>query len=234
MKINLIYFSCGRDQEMLNRSIDSFRRNAEFNRVIVASDNNDPVTIRLPDVEYIEKESSSEKLYGLENIASMHDIFTEIAEGCDYILKVDSDIVCCSDYAFKRLDQFRWDGYGGFPMAVEAMIPPGHFNGNAYFIASHVAKLLGGKLKEETYQEIVSQWAWMNYPEDMVTSSLLACFTTNVKVEWTAQNRDGLYLFDIFLTRVAEKSLATIEKYGFAHCRTSPRVHEYIYKKLYE
>lgn len=236
MKINAIYFSCGRDQDMLNRSIESLRRNWNFNKIFVASDNSDPVTERLPDVEYIEKEASSEKLYGLDNIASMHDIFIDVAHGLDlddYVMKIDSDVLCCSDIVFKRLEENLWDCYGAFPMAREDMIPPGHFNGNAYFLKARVARQLF-IARYNGWPKEVEQWSWMNYPEDMVTSTLCNKLTKNIQIDWTAQSRGGYYLFDIFLTAVAAQPKEEIRKYGFAHCRTTPNVHEYLYKKIYE
>lgn len=230
MNINVVYFSCGRDQEMLNLSIDSLRRNYKFNKIFVASDNRDPVTDRLPDVTYIEKESSTEKLYGVENIHTMHDIFAQCIEQAEYIMKIDSDVLCCSDQVFRRLEENRWDCYGCFPMANEKMIPWGHFNGNAYFIKKWVVERLalvpwGGE---------VDQWAWMNYPEDMVTSTRCCAITSSIQVDWTAQNGGGNYLFDTYLTKVAAEDKETIKQYGFAHCRTNPRVLSYLHSKLYD
>lgn len=218
---------------MLNLSIDSLKRNWSFDKIVVASDNRDPVTERLPFVSYIEKDNSSEKLYGLDNIASMHDIYADVAyDGWsedDYIMKIDSDVLCCSDLAFKNLKENEWDCYGCFPMANEAMIPPGHFNGNAYFLKAKVAT----QLDFFRWPEEVKQWAWMNFPEDMVTSTVCNKITTNIQIDWTAQTRGGNYLFDVFLTRVAELPKEEIQKYGFAHCRTSPRILKYLHSKIY-
>jgi hypothetical protein len=118
---------------------------------------------------------------------------------------------------------------GAFPMARENLIPPDHFNGNAYFIKSNIINQF-----PEEFPAIVHNWKIMNYPEDMVTSAICGNLTQNISIMGTAQNFDDLYLFDIFLSRIAEKTPEEIQRYGFAHCRTNLRVMQYLNNKIYE
>lgn len=228
-KINLVYFSCGRDEKMLELSIDSSRRHYNFNRIFVFSDPNDPVKIQIPGVYTIVRQNGSQKLYGLDNIRDMHECLKWAAEGCDYVLKKDSDVLDCSGYAYNALDGGGWDCYGAFPMARESLIPENHFNGNAYFIKSSVIR----QFPKEFDGSIVGPWDILNYPEDMVTSAICSTITKNVKIDGAAHHRDGQYLFDVYLSDIAAKSVEDIRKYGFAHCRSNPRIMEYLHNKLY-
>ena len=115
-KINLVYFSCGRDKEMLKISIDASRRHYSFNKIFVFSDPNDPIRKDsfFKDIIIKERKSGSQKLYGLENIGDMHDCLKIAAKDCDYVLKKDSDIIDCSNKAYSKLNRNTYDCYGCF------------------------------------------------------------------------------------------------------------------------
>ena len=231
MKINLLYFSCGRDEKLLEISIASARKQFGFNRIIVAEDLRDPMNNRIEGVEYVPKAASTEKLYGLENIAQMHQILKEHSCDCDFIQKCDSDVVFINNRPYSFLEQNpEISAYGGFPMANEKIIPSGHFAGSTYFLSSKVCK----ELVENHWPDDVKYWRFMNYPEDMTTSHLVSKIGGDVVVEWTAQNGDGFFLFDVFLTKVAKKELDIISKYSYAHCRTSLSVMECLWGKIYK
>jgi len=228
-KINAIYFSCERDADMLENSIDSLRLNYPINRIIVANDLNDPILRKIPGVEIINKKKSSEKLYGLENIGEMLSFFKFASNDCDYIQKIDSDTLVCSDLAYRNLEEGKWDAYGSFPMAIPEMIPPRHFAGPSYFLRSSLA----AKLFDFGFPKTVHDWAWMKYPEDMVISDICNHLTQNIQVDGTAMHKAGKYLFDTYLTKIAGCDKSEITKYGFAHCRTNPYVLRYIKEKIY-
>lgn len=230
LKINVLLFSCGRDESMMMDSIDCLRKNFAPNRIIVANDLNDPIQNKVDGIEYVDKAKSTEKLYGLHNIAEMIRIYKLVSEDCDYLQKLDSDTVTCSDYAYKRLFENRWDAYGSFPMANPAMIPKGHFAGPSYFLKSDLVK----DLNADEWPRDVHDWAWMNYPEDMVISHLCNKITSNIQVDGTAMHEQGKYLFDTYLTKVVTETKESISQYGFAHCRTTPRVVNYLKTKLYD
>jgi hypothetical protein len=230
MDINVVYFSCGRDEDLLKISLASSKRNYSFNNVYIFSDPNDPVSSDLEsEANIVLRKNGSEKLYGLDNIRDMHDCLKIASNGCDYVLKKDSDILDCSDYAYKMLERGQWDCYGAFPMARENLIPDGHFNGNAYFIKPEVI----WKFPQE-FPEKVHEWRILNYPEDMVTSTICNTITKNIKIDETASFLDGYFVFDVFLTNVASRSADEIKKYGFAHCRGNKRIIEFLNKKIYE
>lgn len=218
---------------MLKLSIESSRRNYNFNKIYVFSDPNDPIEpfgFELgDDIVHTLRTFGTEKLYGLDNIKDMHSCLKFASEDCDYVLKKDSDIIDCSSYAYDKLNKNDYDCYGAFPMARQNMIPPNHFNGNAYFIKSSVLKDFPSEFPREVYN-----WNVLNFPEDMVTSEVCISLTNNIKIDATAQYGNGFYVFDTFLSSVAAEDVSTIKKYGFAHCRSNPRITEYIYKKLYE
>jgi len=229
IKINLLYFSCGRDEKLLEISIASARKQFGFNRIIVAEDSRDPIINRIGGVEYVLKTSSSEKLYGLENIAEMHKIFEKYSDDCDFIQKCDSDVVFINARPYSFLEEnMGLAAYGGFPMANEKIIPSGHFAGSTYFLSSKVCK----ELVKNHWPDDVKHWSFMNYPEDMVTSHIISKISDEVVVEWTAQNGGGFFLFDVFLTKVAKKDLDIISKYNYAHCRTSLSVMECLWGKI--
>lgn len=235
-KINLVYFSCNRDKEMLKLSIASSRRQYDFNKIYIFSDPNDPIIFGIlndeelckDDTFLLSRNSGSEKLYGLDNIRDMHECMKIAAADCDYILKKDSDIIDCSTCVYDKLNQNNYDAYGCSPMARESMIPPLHFNGNAYFIKADIINKF-----TENFPKCVDNWAVMNYPEDMVTSTVCGEITKNIKIDGTAQNGNGHYLFDVFLSRVADSPKENIQKYGFVHCRSNPRIAKYIHDKIY-
>lgn len=232
-EINLVYFSCARDFEMLKLSIDSSRRNYDFNQIYIFSDPNDPIEpfgFQLGnDIVHTLRTFGTKKLYGLDNISDMHECLKFAAEGCDYVLKKDSDILDCSSYAYDALNKGNWDCYGAFPMARENLIPENHFNGNAYFIKSSVIQ----QFPKGFAAPVVAPWGILNYPEDMVTSAICSTITKNVKIDGAAHHGDGQYLFDVYLSDIAAKSVEDIKKYGFAHCRSNPRIMEYLHNKLY-
>lgn len=229
--INLVYFSCERDKDMLKISIAASRRYYKFNKIFVFVDPNGVIDREeFPsDIIFTNRKAGSQKLYGLNNIKNMHECMKIAATDCDYVLKKDSDILDCSDYAYTTLNKNTLDCYGCFPMAREDLIPPNHFNGNAYFIKSDIINRF-----PETFPAKVHNWKIMNYPEDMVTSSICSELTKNTKIDGTAQNFGGRYLFDIFLSDTASKSKEEIQNYGFAHCRSNPRVMKYLENKIYE
>jgi hypothetical protein len=229
---NALYFSCGRDEEMLMNSIFSLTRTVNPDKIFVANDLNDPIKNKHSWIYYIDKKKSTEKLYGLDNIAEMLRIFEIASEGADYLQKIDSDTLVCSDYAYKNLDENNWDCYGSFPMAIPEMIPPKHFAGPSYFIKSEIAKEL--KKFSEQWPKCVYDWSWMNFPEDMVISSLCNILTQNIQVDGTAMHKNGNYLFDTYMTKIACEDKDIIKKYGFAHCRTTPSVVKYLKEKIYE
>lgn len=232
-KINAVYFSCGRDEEMLALSVDSILKNYEFNDIILASDPNDPVkNIPKGITKTIVREAGSEKLYGEENIKSMHKILDVASYGCDYVQKIDSDVICCSPYAYDQLNENDWDAYGGFPMARKELIPECHFAGSSYFIRSSFARKLSKK--ERFFKEARELWGVMNMPEDMVTSFLLTRMGCSVKVDGTEMTDSGRFCFDSALSKntmlIGHEEMI---KYGFAHCRTNKYITEYIYGELY-
>lgn len=228
IKVNAVYFSCGRDEEMMMDSIESLRRVYCVNKIFVASDMRDPIKNKVDDIIYIDKLNSSEKLYGLDNIKEMLKIFKVAAEDCDYVQKIDSDVIVCSDYAYKELEENEWSYFASFPMAIESMIPKNHGAGPSYFIKSEVA----GRLIDIAFPESVKAWQAFDFPEDMVTSHLVNKLTDNIFIDGTAMHQNGKYLFDTYLTNIAAESKEYIETYGFAHTRTNPRVAKYILSKL--
>ncbi len=222
---------------MLKLSISSSRRQYNFNKIFVFSDPNDPIIFGIlndpelcvDDIVLMSRDSGSEKLYGLDNIKDMHKCLKIAAQDCDYVLKKDSDIIDCSNYAYNVLNANNYDCYGCFPMARENLIPSGHFNGNAYFIKSDIVNKL-----PEDMPDCVHNWKVMNYPEDMVTSAICNTIANNIKIDGTAQHGNGFYGFDVFLSRVADQPKETIRQYGFAHCRSNPRIAKFLYNKVYE
>jgi len=231
LKINLLYFSCGRDEELLAISIASAKKQYDFNRIIVAEDMRDPMKNKLEGVEYVPKLASTEKLYGLDNIEQMHKIFREQSYDCDFLQKCDSDMVFINSNAYHFLEKNAGlDAYGSFPMANERIIPDKHFAGSTYFLSMRVCQ----NLEQIHWPDDVKYWDVMNYPEDMVTSHVISKISGKVVVDKTAQNGGGFFLFDTFLTKIAAKDVDIIRKYSYAHCRTSKSVMEYLFEKLYK
>jgi hypothetical protein len=230
-KVNVLYFSCGRDERMMMDSIFSLTQNISPNKIFVANDLNDPIQTRHGWINYIDKKKSTEKLYGLENIAEMIRIFKIASEDCDYLQKIDSDTLVCSDCAYRSLEENSWDCYGSFPMAIPEMIPDKHFAGPSYFVKSEIAARLSDFV--ENWPKEVHDWAWMKYPEDMVISQLCNFLTNNIKVDGTAMHGGGKYLFDTYLTKIAGEDKEKIQEYGFAHCRTNEMVAKYLKEKLF-
>lgn len=215
---------------MLEISILSSMAQYDFNKIFIFSDPNDPVKKTFSNVAVvIQREKGSLKLYGLDNIRDMHSCMKLAAEDCEYILKKDSDILDCSNYAYKELEKGKWDCYGTFPMARANVVPENHFNGNAYFIKSSIVKQF-----PEEFPEEVGVWGVLNYPEDMVTSAICATLTGNTRIDGAAHYRDGRYLFDIFLSDVASKTKEEIKRYGFVHCRSNYKIMEYLVLKIYD
>lgn len=220
MKINLVYFSCQRDVDMLKMSIASSRRNFGFNKIYVFSDPKNPITEKFDDfIIHKVRGVGTNKLYGLDNIEDMICCFKEASIGVDYVLKKDSDILDCSPMAYEDLLENKWDCFGAHPWARKDLIPEKHFNGNAYFLSSKVVEKLPQKINKDN----VKQWGVFNFPEDMVISSLCSGITSNIMIS------EKKYLLDIFL-----ENPENIMECGFLHCRTNTNIMKYFYKKIYD
>lgn len=229
MRINVIYFSCGRDEECLNISIESLLKHCSPNKIVVVSDSRDPIT-NPKENWIIEKQESSEKLLGLDNISKMISIFDKYKDDCDYIMKIDSDVVVTNSVAFLALEEGKFDAYGGHPMASEEMIPKNHFTGAAYFISSEFVKILNNRIQNNGWDSRVHHWSFIDYPEDMCISHMLNVVGANVKVDWSAMSKiGGYYWFDMFLSHVACNK-EDIKKYSFAHCRNNKYLCQLIYE----
>lgn len=230
MKINLVYFSCRRDEKLLRLGIDSVKRHFQPNRIIVSNDPHDPIVDKIDGVEFVDRKGGSEKLYGVKSIQSIFDTLADCAEGCDYVQKIDSDMLCLSPHCYDELTRLQPDAYGGFPMAREDMIPARHFGGGSYFLKSEVARQLG----DANPNSALRDWGFLDMPEDMTLSHCLQAITKNVVVEGSEMTQKGNFYLDTFLSGDTITSGPTEWiKYGFAHCRTNLGTMQYFYQELY-
>jgi len=231
MKINLVYFSCGRDVELLKLSIQSVCKHIKPNKIFVSVDPNDPIDSKIKGVEFISREAGSEKLYGVKSIKSIFDTLAECSKGCDYVQKIDSDMLCLSTHCYDKLARERPDAYGGFPMSRPDIIPEKHFSGGTYFVKADIA----AKLVDANPNTALRNWGFLNMPEDMVLSHCLGSITENVLVEGTEMDKKGNYFLDSFLSgAIVAGDPASMKRFGFAHCRTNLGTMKEIYKRVYE
>lgn len=240
--IHAIYFSYNRDAKMLMASIKSLQLCCQgLKSITIVQDGHAPFEeedrdeIRemssVPLTIRTSGEERNRNIKGLGWIRLMQIYYANIsanADPDDYIFKIDSDVLVTSGWVFDYVLEHDFDAVGVHPAARKAFVPANHFGGVGYFIRCGVAV----DLHKTLLPEDIDKWEILDYPEDMVNSSVLAEITDRVQIFPNfQQNSSSKYFTDTFLQRV-DKELAL--KNAFVHCRSNEGAMLKLYEEIYD
>ena len=112
MKINFVWFSCQRDIKALYYSLRSVNKLFPDSRLYVFLEDHFDCLIDIPNVEIITPEKKWGNLNGGDFVKFELDVFLGLANSCDYLIKMDSDVLLFNKNFVERFCEQGIDFFG--------------------------------------------------------------------------------------------------------------------------